>query len=115
MQFIKRREKSYLVLRFLSYLNLVIEFLILRIWSLDFAQILNKSLCHFFFLKINSLSYFMCVSIDKSASISVLNINAILLSAKLSIEKGKKERRRTPNSINKNHLLRHLNLLDLYH
>jgi hypothetical protein len=42
------REKSYLVLMFLSYLNLILEFLISRIRSLGFAQILNRLLCHFF-------------------------------------------------------------------
>jgi hypothetical protein len=60
----------------------------------------------------------MCVSIDKSTSISALNINATSLSVKSFIEneeekKKKKRRRRRPNSRNKNHLLCHLNLLDL--
>jgi hypothetical protein len=50
------REKSYLVLMFLSYLNLILEFLISIKWSLDFAQILNKYFCHFF-PQNNSLSY----------------------------------------------------------
>jgi hypothetical protein len=89
---VKVREKSYLVLRFLSYLNLVIRFLISRIWSLGFAQILNRSTLSLFFLKINSLSYFMYVSIDKSAFISEHNINVTSLSVKSSIEKEKKKK-----------------------
>jgi len=42
------KKKSYLVFQFLSHLNLVIEFLILRIWFLDFAQVLNRLIYHFF-------------------------------------------------------------------
>jgi hypothetical protein len=54
----------------------------------------------------------MCVSIDTSVSISTPNINATSLSVKSSIEKEKKKKGRRPNSREKNHLLRHLNLLN---
>jgi hypothetical protein len=59
----------------------------------------------------------MCVSIDKSASLLAPNINATSLSVKSFIEKEKenrrrRRRRRKPNFENKNHILRHLNILD---
>jgi hypothetical protein len=37
--FLTKKKKSYLAFRFSSNLNLVFEFLILRIKSLDFAKI----------------------------------------------------------------------------
>ena len=48
IKFIKFRgeKKSYLVSKFLFNLNLVIEFLILRIKSLSFYQVLNWLLHH---------------------------------------------------------------------
>jgi hypothetical protein len=64
---------------FLFDLNLVIGFLISRIWSLGFIQILNRSSYHFF----RGLSHVTCVSIDKLVFISTPNINVISLSAKL--------------------------------
>jgi hypothetical protein len=111
----KKKREGKIIFSFLG-LNLVLEFLISRIWSLGFAQILNRSLYHFS-VKMNGLSYVTYVLIDTPTFISAPNINAISLSAKSSIKKKKKKKKKKknkrPNSINKNHILRHPNFLDL--
>jgi hypothetical protein len=66
----KKRKKSYLVIRFSSDLNLVIEFLISIIKSLDFAQVQNRSLYALFTIKINILPPVTCISFNMSMCIS---------------------------------------------
>jgi hypothetical protein len=67
-------EKSYLVLKFSSDLNLILRFLISKIKFLGFSYVLNRSLCYFF-VKINGLSFAICVSFNMSASTYFNNID----------------------------------------
>jgi len=102
-------EKSYLAPMVLSYLNLVIGFIIYRIWSLGFVYILNRSLYHFS-VKINGFSYVTCVSINKLAFISTPKYQYHIIKCKI-IKKRKKKRPQLQKQ--KNHFLCHINLLDL--
>jgi hypothetical protein len=73
--FLINREKSYLVHRFLSDLNLILRFLISRIKSLGFAYVSNRSLCYFT-IKVNGLPSATCVSFNMSTSTSTTLISA---------------------------------------
>jgi hypothetical protein len=78
----------------LSYLNLVIGFIISRIWSLGFVHILNRSLYHFS-AKINGLSYVTYVSIDKLVFISIPKYQYHIIKCKI-IKKKKEKRKKRP-------------------
>jgi hypothetical protein len=86
-------EKPYLAPMILSYLNLVIAFLISRIWSLGFVHILNRFLYHFS-AKMNSLSYVMCVSIDKLVFISIPKYQCHIIKCKIIKKKKKKKKKK---------------------
>jgi hypothetical protein len=69
-------------------LNLVIWFLILKIRSLGFTQVLNRFICHST-VKVHGLLFVTCVSFDRPVSIAAPNINVISSSVKSSIGKKK--------------------------
>jgi hypothetical protein len=68
---------------FLSDLYLIIEFLLSKIKSLDFVQVLNR-LLYYFTVKINGLPSVTCISFDTPAFMSSPNVNATSSSVKSS-------------------------------
>jgi hypothetical protein len=102
-------EKSYLVLKFSSDLNLILRFLISKIKFLGFSYVLNRSLCYFF-VKINGLSFAICVSFNMSASTYFNNIDKCHI-IYLSIYILKKKKKKTASFIKTktlHHALHHI-------